>query len=135
VIRATRGRWTKTPTGEFERLFDAVLFHIRGLTQGAAGVVLGPTDHRAEYYARIHPHRNAREQLTRAVATRHGFPMIESWPLVEPHADHLNPDGMHWPAEVHAAVGEALAAALIEQLRGNTPRPMPPALGESAGER
>lgn len=131
VIKATRARWTKTPAGEFGRLFDAVLFHVRGLTQGAAAVVLGPSDHRALYYGNVHPHREARERLTLEIAARHGFPAVASWPLVEPFADHLNPDGMHWPPEAHAAVGDALAGVLLAQLRGELPRPDPPSIGEA----
>ena len=34
------------------------------------------------------------------------------WEHVEPYADRLNPDGVHWPAEAHAAVGRAVATAV-----------------------
>ena len=41
------------------------------------------------------------------------------WELVEPFADRLNADGVHWPAEAHATVGRAVAQAALE---GISPR-------------
>jgi hypothetical protein len=38
------------------------------------------------------------------------------WGLVEPFADRLNADGVHWPSPAHAAVGGAVAAAVAGQL-------------------
>ncbi|MCA1831611.1 MAG: SGNH/GDSL hydrolase family protein [Actinomycetota bacterium] len=128
VIKWTRGRWTRTPEAEFARMFDAVLFHVRSLTQGAAGVALGPASHRSEYYAHIHPHREARERLQVAIAGKHRFPIVASWPLVEPFVDQLNRDGMHWGAKAHRVVGEALAHELVKQLRGEAPKPAAPVL-------
>lgn len=129
-IRLSQGRIARTPTREFARLFDGLLLQVRGLTQGAAGAVLGPVDHRSDYYGRIHPHRDARERLQFAIARRHGFATVPCWPLVEPYAENLNRDGIHWPAEAHAAVGAALAAALAPQLLGEAPRPSVPLPGE-----
>lgn len=130
VIRLTGGRIARTPTKEFARLFDALLLQVRGLSQGAAGAVLGPIDHRSDYYGRINPHRDAREHLQFDIARRHGFATVRCWPLVEPHAGDLNPDGIHWPARAHAAVGEALAAALLPQLLGEVPRPSVPSVAD-----
>lgn len=125
----TRSRFPRMPVGEFTRLYDLVLTQVRGLARGAAGVVLGPTGHRSAYYGPGHPQREARERLQFEIASRHGFPGVSCWPLVEPSADRLNPDGVHWPAEAHAAVGLALALPLLAQLRDEEPRPPWP--GES----
>lgn len=119
----TGSRITRTPAGEFARLFDLVLTQVRGLARGAAGVVLGPTSHRSSYYGPAHPQLAARELLQFEIAARHGFPTVPCWPLVEPSAGRLNPDGIHWPSEAHAAVGLALAAPLLAQLRDEAPRP------------
>jgi len=132
-VRLTRGRFARAPLGEWRRTYDGLLFQVRALTQGAAGVVMGPTSHRSAYYGDLHPLHAAREAEQRAIAERHGFPFVASWPLVEPFAARLNPDGIHWPAEAHAAVGEALAAPLVAQLTGATPKPSIPGLGERAG--
>lgn len=125
-VRLTRGRITRTPTAEFERLYEAVLRQVRGLASGAAGVVLGPTSHRSRYYGGTHPQRIERETLQRTIADRQAFPFVAAWPIVEPFADRLNPDGIHWPRDAHAAIGAALAAPLIEQLTGVAPRPPSP---------
>lgn len=115
-----------TPMSEFTRLFDLVLRQVRGLTKGAPGVVLGPTLHRSRYYGGTdgrHPGREARMRAQFEIAERHGFATVPCWPLIEPHADRLNVDGIHWPAAAHAAVAGALAAPLIEQLEGRRPSP------------
>ncbi|MBW3659128.1 MAG: hypothetical protein KY457_10855 [Actinobacteria bacterium] len=127
AVRATGHRRRRTSPAEFERLYDLVLLQLRGLARGAAMVALGPTSHRAAYYAWRHPGHAAAEAHQAAVAARHGVPSVASWAFVEPHADALNPDGIHWPAPAHAAVGEALAGVLADQLEGRAPRPPVPA--------
>ncbi|HTK32315.1 MAG TPA: SGNH/GDSL hydrolase family protein [Candidatus Saccharimonadaceae bacterium] len=123
LVRATGGRFTHTPPGEFARLYDGVLFQTRALARGAAGVALGPTSHRSRYYGEGHPTLRPREALQKGIATHHGFPFVSAWDLVEPFADQLNPDGVHWPPVAHQAVAEALAAHLIAQLQNTEPRP------------
>lgn len=129
VTSATRSRISRLSAAEFARLYDLVLTQVRGLAREAAGVVLGPTSHRSAYYGPGHPHLAERETLQAEIAARHGFPAVSCWPLVEPSAARLNPDGIHWPAEAHAAVGLALAVPLVAQLRDLAPRPPWP--GES----
>lgn len=130
LVRATGGRRRRTPAREFERLFDLLLTQVRGLTQGrAAGVVLGPTSHRSPYYGHRHPLREVTESHHLAVAARHGFATVQVWPHVRAHTDRLNPDGIHWPAEVHAAIGRAAAEALVLQLTGQRPTPPLPGAG------
>lgn len=125
LVRVRGGRQPRTPRAEFERLYDALLLQVRGLARGAAGVVLGPTSQRAPHYARRdHPWRGG-ARLQAEIAARHGFPVVETWPLVLPHLDRLNVDGIHWPAEVHAEVGVAVAERLLAQLDGELPRPHP----------
>ena len=57
------------------------------------------------------------------IARTHGFAFVESWPLVEPWIDKLNVDGIHWPFEVHAVIGRAVADALIPQIAGDVACP------------
>jgi diglucosylglycerate octanoyltransferase len=122
LVRATGGRRTRTPLVEFDRLFVELLDHVRGLTWGrVAGAAIGPTSHRSRYYGPGHPRHPAREAHHLAVAERHGFRGVAAWPLVEPHADALNVDGIHWPAAAHEAVGRAVAAALLPGLTGEGP--------------
>jgi diglucosylglycerate octanoyltransferase len=132
-VRLTRGRFTRTPPKEFERLFDSLLVQVRGLTRGAAGVVMGPVDHRSSYYGGMHPKRAEREELQFEIARRHGFATLACWPLVEPYAEKLNSDGIHWPPDAHEIVGEALAEELLRQFRGALPRPGVPSFGAGDG--
>lgn len=126
VVRATGARLSHTPIREFERLYDKVLLQVRGLAYGAAAVALGPTSHRSVYYGLRHPQHARREATQARIAADHGLPFVRCWPLVEPFAGALNPDGIHWPPEAHAAVGERLATALADQILGRAPRPTPP---------
>jgi diglucosylglycerate octanoyltransferase len=122
AVRATLGRRRRTSASEFDRLMAQLLDHVRGLTWGrAAGAVVGPISHRAAYYAHTHPRFAAAEVQHLELARRHGFAAVRAWEHVEPHADDLNPDGIHWPAAAHHAVGEAVAAALRPQLTGDAP--------------
>jgi diglucosylglycerate octanoyltransferase len=121
-VRVTRGRLTRTPLAEYDRLFAFLLEQVRGLTWGrAAGACLGPISHRADFYAHRHPRFPEVEARQLRHAAAHGFAPVATWPLVEPHADALNPDGIHWPPPAHREVGLAVAEALLPQLRGEAP--------------
>jgi diglucosylglycerate octanoyltransferase len=133
LVRATGGRRTRTPRREFDRLFGELLDHVRGLTWGrVAGAAVGPTSHRSRYYGPGHPTHAASETHHLAVAERYGFRGVAAWPLVEPHADDLNLDGIHWPSAAHEAVGRAVAAALVPALRGEAPTVGLPAAAAAA---
>lgn len=113
------GRGSRTPWSEFARLYGELLDHLRSITWGrVAGVALGPTSHRSAYYGHRHPGHHRAEARQLALARRHGFATVATWPLVEPHVAALNADGIHWPPAVHAAVGVAAAEALLTQLTG-----------------
>jgi len=126
LVRLTAGRRRRTPRAEFVRLFGLLLDQVRGLTWGRAiGVVVGPTSHRSAHYGHTHPLRERTETEHLDLARAHGFRALASWPLVEPFADRLNPDGIHWPVGAHAAVGAAVAEelgrALAEDARVGLP--------------
>jgi hypothetical protein len=121
-VRATRGQRPRTPVSVFDRTYDQLLLVLRGLVRGAAGVVMGPTSHRSEFYAHRHPGHAAAQARQFAIAQRHGFPTVPSWPHVLPATNRLNTDGIHWPEDVHAQVAAALVAPLLDQLRGTAPK-------------
>lgn len=130
AVRLSGGRFTRTPATTFARTYDALLTHVRGVAHGAAGVAVGPGSHRSDYYGGAHVRftERATSQLARAAAQ--GFAPVDAWARVLPHVDELNVDGIHWPAVAHEAVGEAVAAALLPQLRGEADRPPRPGRDE-----
>lgn len=130
LVQLTGGRFTRTPVGTFERAHQQLLAHVRGVAHGAAGAALGPSSHRTGYYGWTHPRFEERATAQLEQAARQGFATVDAWGLVVPHLDHLNPDGIHWPGVVHAAVGEAVAAALVPQLLGAADRPPRPGRAE-----
>lgn len=123
VVRATRHRQLRTDAETFDRLYDDLFVHVRGLTFGAPGMALGPTSHhRAAFYAGRHPRHREREAAQLAIAAAH-YPVQPVWELVAPHAADFNVDGIHWPPAAHEAVGRAVANLLLPQLRGEVPPP------------
>ena len=117
VVRLRGARGVRTPAAEFARRYGRVLDQARGLTMGrAVCIALGPTSHRARHHGGTHPRREESEQRQLVLARAHGFTTIPVWELVEPFEDRLNADGVHWPAEAHAAVGHAVAQATLESL-------------------
>lgn len=130
LVRLTGGRFARTPASTFARTHDALLAHVRAVAHGAAGVALGPSSHRSAYYGWTHPGFEQRAAAQLAQAAAQGLAPVPAWEHVLPHLDHLNIDGIHWPRPVHAAVGEAVAAALAPQLTGEVDRPPRPGRDE-----
>lgn len=117
VVRLRGVRGLRTPATVFARRYGQVLDQARGLTMGrAVCVALGPTSHRARHHGGAHPRREESERRQLALALAHGYRTVPVWEHVEPFVDRLNADGVHWPAEAHAAVGRATAAAIAEGL-------------------
>jgi len=117
VVRLRGARGLRTPASEFARRYGQVLDQARGLTMGrAVCVALGPTSHRARHHGGRHPRREESERRQLHLAEARGWLTVPVWRLVEPHADHLNVDGVHWPAAAHREVGEAVAETVAAAL-------------------
>lgn len=113
AVRLRRARGVRTPPAVFAERYRQVLAQARGLTMDRAlCVALGPTSHRARHHGGAHPRREESEARQVAIAVQQGYRNVPVWELVEPFADRLNADGVHWPAAAHAAVGRAVAAAI-----------------------
>lgn len=117
VVRLRGARGLRTSAAVFAHRYGQVLEQARGLTMGrAVCVALGPTSHRARHHGGVHPRREESERRQLALAAAHGWRTAPVWEHVAPYADRLNVDGVHWPAEAHAAVGRATAAAIAAGL-------------------
>jgi len=117
VVRLRGARGVRTPAAVFAHRYRQVLDQARGLTMGrAVCVALGPTSHRARHHGGTHPRRAESERRQLALAEIAGWSTVPVWEHVAPFADRLNPDGVHWPAEAHGAVGRAAAAAVADAL-------------------
>jgi hypothetical protein len=117
AVRLRGARGVRTSPAEFARRYGRVLDQAKGLTMGrAVTVALGPTSHRARHHGGRHPRREESERRQLALAVKHGWRTVPVWEHVEPHAEGLNPDGVHWPAPAHRAVGLAVAAGILEGL-------------------
>lgn len=130
AVRLSGGRFTRTPASTFARTYDDLLAHVRGVAHGAAGVAVGPGSHRSDYYGGRHVRFPERAAAQLAQAAAQGFVPVDAWSHVLAHVGDLNADGIHWPSPAHAAVGEAVAAALLPQLRGEADRPPRPGRDE-----
>jgi hypothetical protein len=82
----------------------------------AVCVALGPTSHRARHHGGVHPRREESERRQLELAHERGLATVPLWAHVAPHVDALNPDGVHWPAPAHAAIGGAVADAVTAAL-------------------
>jgi len=131
VVRASGFRMTRTHPGMFDRLYDDLFVHVRGLTLGAPGVALGPTSHHVSpFYAKRDPRHRPREAEQLAIASRHHYATQSAWDLVSPFVDDFNVDRIHWPPAAHAAVGRAVADLLLDQFTGRVPLPGIPGVAE-----
>jgi lysophospholipase L1-like esterase len=112
IVRARGVSGVRTPSRVFASRYGRVLDQARGLTMGRATcVALGPTSHRARQHGGRHPRRAESEARQLSLIADRGWTPVPVWTLVEPFADRLNPDGVHWPAEAHREVGMAVADA------------------------
>lgn len=117
AVRLRRARGVRTPPAVFAERYRQVLAQARGLTMDRAlCVALGPTSHRARHHGGSHPRRQESEARQLAIARQQGYASVPVWELVEPFADRLNADGVHWPAAAHALVGAATARAISGRL-------------------
>jgi hypothetical protein len=106
VVRLRGARGVRTSPAEFARRYGRVLDQAKGLTMDrAVTVALGPTSHgRGITGVGIRDGRSPSVGSS-TLARQHGWRTVPVWEHVEPHAARLNPDGVHWPAPVHRAVG------------------------------
>jgi len=116
VIRATGGRMRQLPQAATDHYLARIVQGVRAYRPGVPVVLLGPSPHAAATYP-SHRHHEPAVAAARRWAASHDAGLVDLDPIVAPslRAGTGNPDGMHWAWEVHAAIGEALAAALRDR--------------------
>lgn len=116
LVRATGERLRYTPISVYRHGWRKSVEAIRLFSSGAPLVGILPTYHRGPYYAASLRHHPQVRRVTIALAAELQVPLVDLKALLDPHVDNLNPDGLHWPFEMHADVGSAFAATLVSQL-------------------
>jgi lysophospholipase L1-like esterase len=116
LVRATRARMRWTPAAVCQRCWRETAWALRALAPGAALCATLPALHAHPYFGRSLRHQPALAAELRDLADELDIPWVDVAGLMAPWMDQLNPDGMHWPFELHAAVGAELAAALAPEL-------------------
>lgn len=116
LVRATSARMRYTPASVHEHALRKIVPAVRLFAPAAAVVGVVPPLHDAPYYAHLHPHHAETAARTRRLAMELDLALVDIPILMRPWMDRLNPDGVHWPFEVHAAVADALVAELVPRL-------------------
>lgn len=117
VVRRTGGPFRVLPQRQTEAYLTQCVQALRQLKPQLPVLGVIPQDWVSPYYPsnRTHP---AAAAGARAWGVRMAVPMIDYERTVAPFIPHgINPDGMHWGWEVHAAVAEVTVAALGTVMR------------------
>lgn len=116
LVALTAARVRYTPLPVYRHAWRKSVEALRLFAPDAALCAVGPAVHRSPRYAFRHPFHAAVAAETRQLAAKLDVALVELAPLLAPHLDDLNPDGLHWPFAAHDDVAEALAAALLPRL-------------------
>jgi hypothetical protein len=109
--RLTGGRWRTLPQRLTDEYLSCCVTGVRTLRPGVPVVGVLPPPHDAPSYGRVLAGHRRAVDAARRWGAREGVPMVDLPSLVAPYlaGGWLNPDGLHWPWECHAAVGKAFA--------------------------
>lgn len=113
VIRGTGGRLPQLSIEATSHYLTRMVDGVRMYRPDVPIVRLLPAPWDAAIYPTQRHHAEA-VAAGRRWCHQHGVVPVDTVPLVAPNlaAGRNNPDGMHWGWQTHAAVGQALAAAL-----------------------
>ena len=114
VIRATGGRLRQLPQAASDHYLTRIVQGAHHYRPELPVVVTAPSPYDATVYP-SQRHHVAAVGATHRWGRRHGVPVVDLDPLVQPAIDRgdNNPDGMHWGWSTHDAVAAALARELV----------------------
>jgi len=103
------------------RYYEKVRSAIAQLRPGLPIVVALPPTHASPYYGFAHPGRIPTTAAIAEWAAAHGLPTVDFYPITAEHfsdpGTEMNPDGIHWGLRTHAAIADAVAPVVGDQLR------------------
>lgn len=108
------GRPLVLPPAATARYLESCRAAVREVRPTLPVIGVLPSVHRAAVYAGVHSGRTATDAAIRQWGLQSGVPLVDFAALVGEHirSGAGNPDGMHWGWQAHAAVGDAVGAAL-----------------------
>ncbi|HVF18637.1 MAG TPA: diglucosylglycerate octanoyltransferase [Mycobacteriales bacterium] len=113
-VRALHGRLRVLPQAATDHYLTRCVEALRVVRPHIPIIGIVPSPYGSAYFGGITTTHAPAVAAHRAWGSRLGVPLVDLDRVVTPYADagKLNPDGMHWPWEVHAEVGRAFAAAV-----------------------
>jgi diglucosylglycerate octanoyltransferase len=117
LVRLTGERMRYTPRSVHRRSLRLCMQAVRLLTPDGAVCALLPPLHVGSYYRSSLRHHADAVADTAEAAAEFAIPTVDMAGLMRPHLDRMNPDGIHWAYEIHAAAADAAAALLVDQLQ------------------
>lgn len=112
--RALGGRLRVLPQAATDAYLTRCVQALRAVRPGVPIVGIVPSVYRSTYHGGVTSTHAPAVAAHRAWGARNDVPLVDLDAITAPYADagKLNPDGMHWPWEVHAEVGVAFSASL-----------------------
>lgn len=110
LARRVNGPFRTLPQAATDRYLTRIVQAVRVVRPDLPIALLGPPPWTGAYYPSTRNHAPAVAAARRWAETS-DVAYVDVEPLVGPRLATCNPDGMHWSWEVHALVGEAVAAA------------------------
>ena len=117
LVRVTGGRLRYTPLDVYRHGWRKSIEAVRLFTSDAPLCAVLPALHRGPYYAGIERHQPEIYRATAELGAQLDVALVDLAQAGRPYLDRLNPDGLHWSFEQHAAVAAAMVEALLPQLR------------------
>ena len=123
VTRALDGRLRVLPQRATDAYLTRIVQAIRVVRPGLPIVGIVPSPYRSAYHGGVDRTHAPAVEAHRRWGEALGVPLVDLDAIVGPYAEagRLNPDGMHWPWEVHVEVATAFATA-VRSAAANGPR-------------
>jgi hypothetical protein len=116
LVALTGARLRYTPLPVYEHAWRKSAAALRLFAPAAALCAVLPGVHVGPYYGGSNRHRDLYAARTQVLAREAGIGLVDLGALTRPWLGALNPDGLHWPFELHADVAAAMADVLAPQL-------------------